>query len=104
MSTGFSKYQKKAARVAPSSHILYTGDELPRNCIGIYDAAPAQIATSLRADEASARTRILLNQRAAVAVWFGFGGYYYCCGYSVSGLQLQEADALGISSRLADCG
>jgi hypothetical protein len=27
------KHEKKTAPVAPSSHILYTGDELPRNCI-----------------------------------------------------------------------
>jgi hypothetical protein len=66
---------------------------------GIYDAAPAQITTSLRADEASAPIRTLLNQSAAVAVYgLGFGGDHYCCGYSVSGLQLQQADALGISS------
>jgi hypothetical protein len=39
------------------------------------------------ADEASAPTQTLLNQRAAVAVgWFGFGGDYYCGGYSISWL------------------
>ena len=50
------------------------------------------------ADEASAPTQTLLNEGASVAVWFGFGGDYYGCGYAVAWLQLQQADALGIAA------
>ena len=97
--TARSNYEKKTAPVAPSSAFFTPGMSYRGIASGVYDATPAQIATSLRADKASAPTRRLLNQRAAIAVYgLGFGGDDYCCRYSVAWFQLQQADALGISS------
>jgi hypothetical protein len=52
----------------------------------------------------SERTGSLLNQRAAVAVgWFGFGGDFCRCGYSVSWLQLQLARRGGNAADVCGC-
>src|SRR5579885_843583 len=45
----------------------------------------------------------LLDQRAAVAVFF-FWSNYYGCGYAVTWFQLQQADALRVAARFADRG
>src|SRR5208337_2729364 len=44
----------------------------------------------------------LLQQRASVAVWFFFWGQDYGGGYPVAGLQVEEADALGVAAGFAD--
>src|SRR5579872_5970633 len=45
----------------------------------------------------------LLNQRASVAaIRFGVWGQHHRGGYAVAGLQVQEADALGVAAGFAD--
>ena len=54
--------------------------------------------------KASAPTRALLNQSATAAVWFGIRCDDHGRRDTVSGLHVQEANPLRISTRLADCG
>ncbi len=52
----------------------------------------------------SLRESWLLNQRASVAtVRLCIGSDYHRGGYAVARLHVQQADALGVASRLADC-